>query len=382
MAVNTLFYANEPLFNLFLRRYVEKHGDLFQGKRVMPELGLAFVFSLKGAPTVELAAQKNGSNNVALRFDQMELAIYTYQDDTQDGRKGTFPIQLLVTGRLTLTGHNLTLTGLQATGEGLLNEKAASMANRNLIPLLEQAIKIPLPDFTEVVDQSVRLLNLEIGNHQAKVSAQIGQAGGIPDFPMSNPTFPAIIGAIGGGVINELAAKLFTGAHARVAKRGGNNVLGYAGEAEAGADPPAISIDHSQGLGTIHVWARAKGGIKTLRQWVEPSIKVSTCTPPVNWNLIDDNSGQFIIVKVYLNGKVAFDFDLPGPLEMVADSILSIIRPLADKITAAINQALGKFDIKAFTLPSTLPGADLPAKLSFEQVGFRGNAVVVVIRVE
>ncbi len=76
---NTVFFANQPLFNSLLARYISANASAFSGSIVMKLLKLEFVFGLDGPPTAELASQADGGN-LALRFDRISPAIYGYVD--------------------------------------------------------------------------------------------------------------------------------------------------------------------------------------------------------------------------------------------------------------------------------------------------------------
>lgn len=376
---NTAFFANEPLFDMIMARYVAANGNAFGGSKPVPLLGIEFVFGLDAPPTVQLAPQQAGGN-IAFRFDRISLSIYAYQDNRRGELKSTLPVQVTVTGTLGLNGQYLGLTGLRATGGGKLDKKAAAMMNETVIPQFQaQVAAIPLPDFTKVVGLPVSLTGLQVEGNRVQVFAQVGSSGDVPTAPAGNPDFPAITASIGGGVINELAGKQFPGAAARVGDQNSSAGFGYKGEAWAQANNPQVYISNGEGLGSIHVSAGASGGIQAFGHWVEHGISVGINTPPLNLRLV--NRGNGVTVKVYLNGNISLNFGLPGVLEKVAGSILSVIRPLADAITGAINSGLDHINIDAFTLPDTIPGTGFPASLSFADTSFRGNAVQAVIRV-
>lgn len=380
MAVgNTAFFANEPLFNTLVARYVAANGSAFSGSKPVPVLGIEFVFGLEAPPTVQLAQQPT-EGNIALHFNNVSLAIYAYRDNQRGELKNTIPVQVTVTGTLGLNGQNLSLTGLKASGNGKLDEKAAAMMNETMVPQFQaQTANIPLPDFTKVVGQPVSLTGLAVENNRVQVFAQIGSSGDSPTLPTANPDFPAITASISGGVINQLAGGQFPGEHARAGDQNSSMGFGYKANAWAEAKNPQVFINNGEGLGTLHVAAGASGGIQAFGQWLEHGISVGTNTPPLNLRLV--NTGTSIIVKVYLNGTISFNFGLPDVLEKVAGSILSVIQPLATVITNAVNSGLNNITINAFTLPTTIPGTDFPATLSFAEAGFQGNSVQAVIRV-
>lgn len=379
---NTVFFANQPLFNSLLARYISANASAFSGSIEMKLLKLEFVFGLDGPPTAELAPQAGGGN-LALHFDQVSLHVHDYVDGKRGALKNSIPVKVTVTGTLGLNGQNLGLTGLKASGSGRLDERAAKIMNDIMIPEFQkQVANIPLPDFKGVVGLPVSLTALEVRNNQVQVFAQIGNAGGTPTFPSANPSFPAITAAISSGVINQLASSKFPGANESV--KDGHS--GWAGAWEASANAtarnPQVHITNSRGYGTIDVSAGASAGVNPGHLgWVRPGVNVGITTPPLDLRLVQTGGGKKMTVKVYMNGNLGMDFGLPPALKPFADAILGAFRPLVTLITNAINSGLDQINIEAFTLPNKLPGTDLSANLTFQDVRFQGNSVVAVINV-
>ena len=380
---NTVFYANQPLFNKLLDGYVSANMGAFSGSTVMQLLKLEFAFSLDGPPTAELGSQSAGGN-MALHFDRVSLRIYEHSDGKRGALKNTLPVKVAVTGTLGLNGQNLGLTGLKATGSGRLDERAAKIMNQQVIPQFQaQVAKIPLPDFSKVVGLPLTFTGLNVVNNRIELFANIGNTAGSPSFPSPNPSFPAIIAGISSGVISQLASSKFPGANESV--RDGHK--GWAGEWEASAhakaNKPQVQISNGRGFGSIHVEAGAAAGLKLpFSDWIRPGITVGVRTPPLSLRLDKTNHGKQIIVKVYLDGKLGLDFELPGPLKPVGDAILGVFQPLVTLITNAINTGLNQITINAFSLPGQIPGTPIPANLTFQETVFKGNAVVAVIKVD
>ncbi|MDB5084183.1 MAG: hypothetical protein JWN30_1069 [Bacilli bacterium] len=378
---NAAFMANEAIFNLLLEKFISSNPNDFRGNKSIPEIGTEFVFELNGAPVTDLSAQANGGN-ISLRFDHVQLQVFDYQDGKRHSLQNTFTVHLLMTGHVLLNGQNVSLTGLSASASGTdrLDAKAAKMVNETIIPQFQQKVaQIQLPDFSKLVDMSFQLNAIEVNDHRLTVLAQIGNTKGDPNFNVSLPAEPAIIAAIGSSVINEFAAAQFPGASASVGDKSSSWGFGYEGHAEAGADQPHVEIVNGQAQGTLPVWVSAKGGIEVLGQWIERDISVSLNTPPLNIRLVNDSNAKSVFIKVYLDGNISVDFGLPDALEKAAEGILSFIQPIASAITDAINVGLDKINIKAFTLPSTIPGTNFAANLSFGWVGFSGNCVAATI---
>jgi hypothetical protein len=383
MIANTAFLANEALFNLLLARYVTANGDKFGGSKIIPEIGLEFVFGLNGPPTTELGVKTDGSN-ITLHFDQMHLDIYTYENDQRGALQNTLPVHIVVAGTLALSGQSLQISELKAAASGTekLDAKVAAMFNDTVIPQFQaQVANLPLPDFKRIVGLPVQLNGLQVVEHQLQVSAQIGGSSDQPSIPSIPSDVPIITASLSSGVINELAGQQFPGAHEHAGNRSSKVGFGYDGEADAGANGLNIKIAGGQAHGSLHVWASAKGGIELFGKWVEPALSVSTRTPPINLRLVTGNDRKSAVVKLYLDGNIQIDFGLPGVLEKVADSILSAIRPLSGAITDAVNIGLDKINIPAFTLPNSLPGTNLAANLKFDQLGLYGNSVFATIHV-
>lgn len=379
---NTAITVNESLFNTFLGRYIEANGSMFGGGKAIPALGIEFVYGLDGPPTVQLAPQEGGGN-IALHFDQVSLSIYAYQNGSRGERRNQIPVKVVVTGSLRLIGTNLSLTDMKASGTGKLDEKAAAMMNETVIPRFQaQVAHIPLPDFTRIIGTPVTVTDLEVGGNQMRVFANVGHSNDRPLLPEAVPDYPAIIASISSGVINELAAMQFPGAQEHVGSSGSNWLGSYEASAGAGADRPQVHIANGQGYGSINVSAHASAGFKAnlpFADWVRPGVSISERTPPLSLRLI--THAKSVIVKVYMDGNIAIGFDLPSPLDKVADGILSIFRPLADAITGAVNSGLDMISINAFVLPNEIPGTNIPADLTFVETGFKGNSVQAVIRV-
>jgi hypothetical protein len=380
MAADAMVFANEALFNLLLSRYVSANPGALSGIQPVPLIDVEFVFSGNGAPTTDLAPQPDGGN-IGIHVPLL-LKVFSMRTNPHTLQK-TVPINVRVSGTLALQGQTLGLTGLTATGEGgTLDARAAEMFNALVVPTISRAVaSIPMPDLTKVIGVPVQVEDVEVVNRQVAVSARV--AGGSGQLAITPTPFedPAVTAAISGDAINALARAQFQPVVAPVGGPHTTAGFGYDAEAEAGADNPRVQIAGGQAEGTIDVWASAKAGVEVAGTWIRPSVNVSSRVPPLGLRLATDSSRANLNVKVYLNGTVHFDFGLPSELQKYADDILSVLGTLDDAITAKINDALSPISIRAFTLPSTVPGTNLSASLSFIDQRFAGDGAMAVVRV-
>jgi hypothetical protein len=379
---NAMMFANGALFDLVLGRYVAANPSAFSGVRAVPAIGIEFEFGIDGTPKTLLAPQ-TGGGNVGIVLP-LELDIYAFQNGQRGKRENVLGVSVTVEGTLALQGQTLRLTNLMTTGTpDVLGQKVAAMFNEKVLPVLEGEVsQIPLPDLTKVLGVPVQVVDVQVVNGQVAVSAQVAGGSGQVDIPYSPPPFPAVTAAIAGDAINALARAQFQPQTANAGAHNSTAGFGYDAQAQAGAGNPQLSISGGQAEGTLDVWAWAKGGIEVAWKWIEPELGISSKVPPLGLRLVASGAGTGLDIKLYLTGSVHFDIGLPSELEKVADDILKALGTLGQDITAKINGALDPITIHAFALPTTVPGTNLTATLSFASQGFTGNAAYAIVGVK
>jgi hypothetical protein len=377
---NTAIYANASLFDLVFNRYVTAHPHALYADLDLEALNTAFVIRTPGQIATHLLAQENGGNfgmDIPMTLDIITL---------DSGDVKSVAVNIKVSATLALNGQSLVLSNVTATGDDILNTKAAKLFTEKVVPQVQQMLsKVTLPDLTKVLGVSATVVGMQVAGGQVVVTGQVGDGSGSVNVPTILPAFPAVTATLCGDAINALAqtkafSKIFpltasTGAHSD------NWWAGYDASASAWAGNPHVSVNGGQASGTIDVSFSAKGGIEALGQWVEPSINVSPSVPPMNLRLVTDGSGKNVNVQFSLDGTVIPNYDIPDALKSVASPIVNTINSIGSAITGKINDALSSVDINAFTLPATVPGTSIPADLTFDAVGFSGNSAVGVVRV-
>jgi hypothetical protein len=378
---NTFIQTNESLFNLLLSRYAVGNEASFGGYKVLPALNLEFVYGIQGPPVVTFS-DSLGTNAISFLFNQMELRLYDYENGQRGGLKDTYSVPITVLGTLSLSGTALTVSGLTAVpaAEGKLDAKVAKMFNDTVVPQFQkQVASIPLPDLSTTIGLPVELLEIQVQRDSLLITAQAGSSGGIPCMPAVTSSDAVIAITIASDVIHDLALSKFNGVSVQAGDRSSHSGFGYEGHAAASAKPD-VRISGGVGSGTLKVSANARGGLEVFGKWVEQDISISAHTPALNLCLLTDNSGKKAFVKAYLDGNISFDYGLPNILETAADEILSVIKPLARNLTDAVNVELNQRQIDLFTLPDKLPGTNLSADLTFQELGFVENSAIAVIK--
>ncbi|MFD2610900.1 hypothetical protein [Paenibacillus gansuensis] len=381
---NTLIRTGTGLFNLLLSKYTDSNKQDFGGNKIVDVLQMEMVYGLQGPPTVSFSQDPSGGIKISFLFSQMQLQLFEYRNGERGNLQGTYQVPVTVTGLLALKGSAFTMTNLEAVpaAVGSLDEKVAKLFNEQIVPQFQkQMSSVPLPDLGKVIGVPIAMQGLYLENGALHLQAQAGGSGGNAVLPPEPETGAVIAVAIASDFIHDMAASGFPGASAHAGAKKSKSGFGYDGEARASADQTNVWIADGAGYGTLRVSASAKGGIEVFGKWVEPDISVSTHTPALNLKLITDHTAHKAIAKVSMDGSVSFDFGLPGVLEKAADSILSLIKPLAGEITNAINAGLDQVNITMFTLPEQVPGTDLSAGLNFRQLGFYGNSAYAVIEI-
>ncbi len=378
-----LLCANEALFNYILTRYFTANAQDFSGAIIEEALDTELEFAATQAPAIGLSPA-NGDANFAISFSSIDVKIYDYQNGERGNLTDESTVQLTITGNLALSGQSIGMTSLTATGGGGQDNRAvARLVNKYLLPKYTSEVqKIPLPDLTAIVGFAVKVTGLKVAGDIVQVTADLSgsEEAASPAATMSNLAAPAVFAAVSGAALQQMIQSSFSPKTKTVSTKKSKMGFGYRGSASVTASNPRVKITEGKASGTIDGSASASGGIEAFGHWKDASIGVSVSAPPLGLKL--DQQGAAVYVKPCIDEHFSLHFDFPGLLGKVADDILDGISSIADDITDALNDALGHISIKAFTVPTTVPGTDYPVSLSLDGLGFSGNSLVATVRVD
>ena len=417
-------WGRSGLLNQVVSMYYAQDPGFFNLSQVVTTLNVEFEGKIKNAPIVELSpltarevvrlyntSRSLGKDhaqyvtdeplpldppNFGLSMDPLTISIYEYDN----GQRGvllksadftvvTYGIFGVGNGKLVLTSLASKVTG----GSGGDDPLVKKIMDGFVLPSLAARVQgMELPQFQGIFGTGLnaRIANVTIDKQVFNLFATI--AAGAAETPVKIDAAaapvkidavadPANINAyVAGNAINILGQQIIGPQQYNFDQDAGGS-FGAAGiRGRINMSRPSISINGSAATAGAGISISAEGGIKLFWTWSWVPLPIPNTKVAIDIALRSNSTDAYIEIT----GVQSIHVDLgnwPGILSPVKSVIEGLLNAIVGAFRGQISNAVSGTKIKLFDLPATIPGMNVPARLSFTTLQFANSGVTASINV-
>jgi hypothetical protein len=384
-------YGGNNLINMILSRVYATQRNKFKGSG--SAAGARFAFDVTQVPVARLVPNTT-SYNLEIDLPKVRLT----------GKAGPInfdkTIAMRARGKLAISQGRLSLTSItvDTTSTSGLDQIVVGLINSFVIPRITAALaSIPIPQLHHVFDSSLSAevrTGKVIAGPALEVGARItGQTGiSAADSPSSSDisalnngtaTNARMLGLVSGGAVNVLIRNVLPplshGFDERASKAGFG--AGIKGTVKASVPNLKITNGNAKASTTIS-FSGLKAGIKApLIGWKWVSLSAPDTDVVVTNSL--SASGNIGLVRLTGVSSISVNLHFPSVLDPVEHLLENLLNAILSLFRGIISNAVSGKTFELFTLPTTVPGTNLGATLSFDTGGlaYFKSSVRAMIRV-
>jgi hypothetical protein len=329
--------------------------------------------------------------NISVVLSNVKVDFYDYENGQRGALQLSINREIQVWAVMGLNGSHIALSSLtdQVIGGAPLGNKILQKVLTNyVLPSLKGQIEnIQLPQLQDILgtDLNASIANFNIVNQQFSIDASVA---GFHFADQSNKVKNVddvssgdIYGVIDGAIVNQIMKTKIPSITKPFNKSSSTAGFGAGIKGSMTFSNPSFSISGGQATATGNLSLSAQAGIKTLWwNWVPLPVPDTVVTIKVALKTSSTEASVEItgIDSIHVNIG-----NWPSILKPIESAIESLLDAIVSIFQGAISSAVSGISINLFSLPSTIPGTDIPAKLTFPSGGlsFNGSNVDATINV-
>lgn len=382
-------YTGNNLLTMAAHRVYATQRNSFKGSGT--NSGFAYAFDVTQAPNAKLVPNST-SRNIELALPKVMVSV------TGGGLNFNSNVPMLATATLAVSQGIVSLTNLRVSTASTnpIDRVVVGIINTQVIPQVAAALAgIPVPQLTNLFGSSLSA-NLRTGRVIAGPALEMGaRLSGTSGIGAADAPAAATLSSLNSGsATNALAAALVSSGAVNVLikalipplseafdKRGSKAGFGAGIKGTIKASTPVLAISGGSGKATTTIsFSGLKGGIRVpIKGWTwvslpSPSPKVVV----TNALSVSGRSGILTLTGV---SSITVSFSWPSVLKPVGSVLKSLINGILSLFRNRISNAVKGKKFTLFTLPTTIPGTNLGATLSFASGGlayFKGSVQALV----
>jgi hypothetical protein len=385
-------YSGNDLMNMVVSKTYTSQRNKFKGAG--SSNGIAFTFDVTETPVAKLLTGV-ATHNVEI---DLKVAITAKGGSIDFNRSVT----MRAIGKLAVVRSVLSLTDIsvRTTSTNIVDQLVIGIVDSQIIPRIRAELRgIPIPQLTNLFGTglSARLHNgTVISGPALQVGARlIGKSGiGAADAPTSaniaalnagSSASALVVGMVSSSAVNELLKRVPPVSHG-FDQRASAAGFGAGIKGTIKATTPVLTVSNGTGEVTITV------SLSNLRAGID--------TPLTNWDWLSLPGGPSARVRVVVkhtlstsgragvitltgvdNIKLALNW--PNALKPVEGLLVGLLNGVLSLFHSRISNAVKGMKFAPFDLPTTIPGTNWDARLSFDNSGLRyvGSSVRALIRI-
>jgi hypothetical protein len=384
-------YGGNNLMNMIISKMYTAKRNTFKGSGTSS--GLAYTFDVTEVPEAQMVANA-ANHNLAIDLKKVVLTV-----------KGGIlnfnqTLALKATGKMAISEGKLALTNLTVTAPSgkILDQLVVGVINTQVIPKLRNTLaSMPIPQLTNVfgsgLSASLRSGKvipgpaLEAG---ARISGKTGIAAAdapaaatLASLNSGTAANALMIGLVSGGAVNAVMKAVLPPLSHPFNESGSKAGFGAGIKGTVRATTPVLDLKDGTGQASTTIsFTGLKGGIKIpIKGWTWVPLPAPN-TQVVVTNRLSASGNTGLITLTGVNSiKVVLNW--PKVLKPVEAVIKTLLNGVLALFRGTISNAVQGKKFELFTLPTTIPGTNLGAKISFDTGGLRyfKSSVQALIRI-
>jgi hypothetical protein len=388
-------YAGNDLMNMVVRRVYAEHRDRFKGNGTISNpFSIDYSYDVTQAPVAKLVTNIATHNlEIGLKVTIIAQGGAINFNETLDMKAtGKFVISQ---GLLSLSGINITTTSTNVPAV-----LVTAVLNTQVMPKISGALaNIPVPQLTNLFGTSLSaslrsglVINgpaLEVGaritGKTRIAAADAPSPANITSLNNSAATDAMVIGMVSSSATNVLLKAILPPLSYAFDERASKAGFGAGIKGTIKATTPTLTVNGGNGKITTTVsFSGFKAGIDTpVSQWKWVSLSIPKATVVIKHTLkATDHMGVITLTEVE-SIKTALSW--PSILKPVENLVEKLLDGILSLFRGRISNAVKNKSFRLFELPSTIPGTNLAAQLSFNAsngLGYYKSSVQALVRVQ
>jgi hypothetical protein len=383
-------YSGNNLLTMVVHRVYATQRNSFKGSGTSS--GFAYSFDVTEAPGAALIPN-SAARNVELALSKVMITV------TGGGLNFNANVPMLATATLAVSQGIISLTNLKVTTTSAnpIDRAIVAIINTQIIPQISAVLAgIPVPQLTNLfgsgLSASLRTARVIAGPALELGAGITGRSGiGAADAPaaatlasLNNGSATNALAAalVSSGAVNVLIKALIPPLSESFDNRGSKAGFGAGIKGTIKATTPVLAISGGSGEATTTIsFSGLKGGIRIpVKGWTwvslpSPSPKVVV----TNTLSVSGRSGILTLTGV---SSITVSLNWPSVLKPVGDVLKTLLNGILSLFRGKISNAVKGKKFTLFTLPTTIPGTNLAASLSFAQggLGYMKGSVQALVR--
>jgi hypothetical protein len=373
-------YGGNNLLSLALMKVYQKYPAKFGGSGIAG--AYKWAFDVKKAPTAVLVSGSS-THNLVITLAGAKIAVAQKNGGPTLLNK---ELVLKVKGKLSIGNSvlSLALQKIEIDKPGAIEAAVMAVINSQVLPKIKQALDaIQLPQLNKIFGSSLSAklqsgkviggpafeTGIRMSGKSGIKAANALPADLIAALNSGSASNALVAGLVSGSAVNalmkELLGKLQESFNESAGKKGF-----YAGiKGTVHATTPVLNIENGVcRASTTLSFSGLKGGVKVPLikwKWIKlPSPKLDVVV--VNALSAKGNKG---ILELKGVSSIKVDFDWPKILKPVEKLAEKLVSKVLSRFKGKINNLVKGKKFELFSLPATIPGTNLGAKLSFDKNG-------------
>lgn len=367
-------YGGNNLMNMVLHKVYAAQRNRFKGSG--NSSGLAYTYDVTDVPVARLVANSTSHNL------EIELKTAITAKGGIINFAGNLPMK--ATGKLAISQGRLSLTGIKIvpTTTNAIDRAVISLINSTIVPMISTTLSaIPIPQLTNVfgtgLSASIQTAKV-IAGPALEVGARIAGRTGIAaaDAPSNlaslnngNATNAQLIALVSGAAANELVKAATPALLHNFDKRGSGAGFGAGIKGTIKSSIPVLEVKNGSGNASTTIsFTGLKGGIRIpIKGWTWLALPAPNVKVVITHALM--SSGNTGIIKLTGVSAISVSFSWPTILKPVEAVLKTLLNGILTLFRGMISNAVSGKKFELFKLPSTIPGTNLGATLSFTAGG-------------
>jgi hypothetical protein len=372
-----MVYAGNNLLTMVVHRVHATQRSSFKGSGTSS--GFAYTYDVTQAPNATLVPNST-ARNIELALPKVVITA------TGGGLNFNGNVPMLATATLAVSQGILSLTNLKVTAQSSspIDRAVVALINTQVIPRISAVLAgIPVPQLTNLfgsgLSASLRTGRV-IAGPALEMGARLGGKSGIgaADAPAAatrsslnsgSATNALAAALVSSDAVNVLIKALIPPLSESFDRRGSKAKFGAGIKGTIKATTPVLAITNGSGKATTTVsFSGLKGGIRIpIKGWTWVSL--ASPSPKVVITNTLSVSGRSGILTLTGVSSITVSLSWPSVLKPVGSVLASLLNGILSLFRGSISKAVKGKQFTLFTLPTTIPGTNLAATLSFAPGG-------------